>query len=94
MILCHRESWSINIHDEPSAVEPVIVNIQAVFPVAAAPLCSMAQGHHQACALETNTAFVSVYLHGMVSNLTRSGIIRKWGIQPFVSVFIFRNFCL
>jgi len=55
MILCHRESWSINIHDEPSAVEPVIVHIQAVFPIAAAPLCSVAQGPHQACAFETNT---------------------------------------
>ena len=55
MILCHRESWSINIHDEPSAVEPVTVHIEAVFLVAAAPLCSMAQGPHQACAFETNT---------------------------------------
>jgi hypothetical protein len=45
----------MNIHGEPSAVEPVTVHIQVVFPVAAAPLCSVAQGPHQACAFETNT---------------------------------------
>lgn len=48
-------SEGIGVHGEPSAVEPVIENIQVAFPVAAAPLCSGVQGPHQACAFETNT---------------------------------------